>query len=80
MSFLLADSASPTASFVSGFSVPQQTLQHPVCPGVSLPGQMTLSQLLTFVQEQGVSLSTPCIALTLTQHTKSSSNKDTKGM
>ncbi|PNF18833.1 hypothetical protein B7P43_G01653, partial [Cryptotermes secundus] len=74
----LTDSASPTAPFVSGFSVPQQTLQHPMCPGVSLPGQMTLSQLLTFAQEQGVSLSTPCIALTLTQHTKTSSNKDTK--
>jgi hypothetical protein len=77
---MLADSSSPTASFMSGLSVPQQTLQHPVCPGVSLPGQMTLSQLLMFAQEQGVSLSTPYITLTLTQHTKTSSNKDTKGM
>jgi len=60
--------------------VPQQTLQHPACPGVSLPGQMTLSQLLALAQEQGDSLSTPCIALTLTQHAKTTSNKETKGM
>jgi len=77
---VLADSMSPTASFVSGAAVPHQTLQHPLCPGVPLPGQMTLAQLLTLAQEQGLSLSTPCIALTLTQHSKTSSNKDTKGM
>ncbi|KDR13250.1 hypothetical protein L798_12638, partial [Zootermopsis nevadensis] len=73
------DSTSPTASFMSGLSVPQQTLQHSMCPGVSLPGQMTLSQLLALAQEQGESLSTPCIALTLTQHAKTTSNKETKG-
>ena len=77
---LVADSMSPTASFVSGVAVPHQTLQHPLCPGVPLPGQMTLAQLLTLAQEQGMSLSTPCIALTLTQHSKTSSSKDTKGM
>jgi hypothetical protein len=77
---LFPDSLSPTASFVSGVAVPHQTLQHPACPGVPLPGQMTLAQLLTLAQEWGVSLSTPCIALTLTQHSKTSSNKDIKGM
>jgi hypothetical protein len=77
---VLADSMSPTASFVSGAAVPHQTLQHPLCPGVPLPGQMTLAQLLTLAQEQGLSLSTPCIALTLTQHSKTLSSKDTKGM
>lgn len=77
---LFADSMSPTASLVSGVTVPQQTLQHPACPGVPLPGQMTLAQLLTLAQERGVSLSTPCIALILTQHPKTSSNKDTKGV
>ncbi|PSN56888.1 hypothetical protein C0J52_00682 [Blattella germanica] len=75
----LSDSSSPTATFVSGLTVPQQNLQHPVCPGVPLPSQMTLSQLLTLVQEQGESLSTPCITLTLTQQAKSTSNKETKG-
>ncbi|XP_069689782.1 baculoviral IAP repeat-containing protein 6 isoform X2 [Periplaneta americana] len=74
----LTDSTSPTSPFVSGLSVPQQTLQHPTCPGIALPGQMTLSQLLTLAKEQGESLSTPCITLTLTQHAKSASSKEAK--
>nr|CAD7407990.1 unnamed protein product [Timema poppensis] len=59
-------------------SVPQQWLQHESCPGLVLPGQMALSQLLSIIQEQGRSLSTPCVSLSLTQHNKTTAVKDVK--
>ncbi|GAB0094178.1 Baculoviral IAP repeat-containing protein 6 [Sergentomyia squamirostris] len=45
-------------------------LMHPACPGVILTSDTTVSQILAMLHSSGMSLSTPCISLTLVQGRK----------
>ncbi|XP_075222220.1 BIR repeat containing ubiquitin-conjugating enzyme isoform X2 [Lycorma delicatula] len=56
------------------------TLHHAALPEGALPGNLTLGQLLSILQDHGISLSTPCITLTVKQTpnlTNNSSNAPT---
>uniref|UniRef100_A0A1B6HP87 UBC core domain-containing protein n=2 Tax=Homalodisca liturata TaxID=320908 RepID=A0A1B6HP87_9HEMI len=56
-----------STSLLADMAVTTEYLQHAELPGVNLPGALTLSQLLTVLDHRGVSLSSPCIELTINE-------------
>lgn len=53
------------------------TLHHAALPEGALPANLTLGQLLSILQDHGISLSNPCITLTVKQTPSVISNNNT---
>ncbi|XP_076283788.1 BIR repeat containing ubiquitin-conjugating enzyme isoform X2 [Lasioglossum baleicum] len=59
-------------------STNQQYLIHPTSPNIPLPPRLTIAQLLAIAEDNGISLSKPCLHLILRQRNKDSKEDLTK--